>query len=87
MLDSMEFRDRAMRNYSAGFEDFVDTSFHYNRETDSISCNIYTSELTANSLAILLDYKVIGYTVDIKVFDNKIHIFLWYDYSKEDTIK
>lgn len=88
MLDPMELRDRAMRNYSAGsLEELIDTSLRYDRETDSVSCDIYTSELTTNSLAILLDYKRIGYAVHIKASDNKIRIIIWYDCSAEDAIK
>ena len=86
MLDPMELRDRAVTNYTASsLEDIIDSTLRYDRETDTVSCNVYTSELTADSLACLLDYKVFGYTVKVKAVDSKIHIFLWYDCSVEDN--
>ena len=87
MLDPMELRDRAVTNYTASsLEDIIDSSLRYDRETDTVSCNVYTSELTQDSMASLLDYALlIGYTVRVKAVDNKIHIFLWYDCSTEDN--
>lgn len=86
MLDPMELRDRAVTNYTASsLEDIIDSSLRYDRETDTVSCNVYTSELTEDSLASLLEYKVFGYTVKVKAVDSKIHIFLWYNCSAKDN--
>lgn len=86
MLDPMELRDRAVANYIASsLEDIIDSSLRYDRETDTVSCNVYISELTEDSLTSLLNYKMFGYTVKIKAVDSKIHIFLWYDCSTEDN--
>lgn len=86
MLDPMELRDRAVTNYTASaLEDIIDSSLRYDRETDTVSCNVYTSELTEDSMASLLEYRMLGYTVKVKAVDSKIHIFLWYDCSTEDN--